>query len=355
MTKMRQEGGMCVASGNGRPTIEQVAKLSNTSKTTVSRYLNQKYEYMSEATKQRIQEVIEELGYRPNNFARSLRSRKSGMIGVLIADISTPFSSILLKGIGDLCEAEDYQMIIVNTDEDPVKERRYLQSFVDEEMVDGIIANTTGYNEDLLVELSHHERPIVLAERAMKVLRFDTVTNDNYNTTLQAMRHMTDAGFERVAFFTQPTEMSSSRQLRLQGYLDYCQSTVPSLKPFVYVIDTRDGMSVVSAIEDFNHQTDGRRRSIFAVNGVTSLAVLQGFASLGLRIPDDVGFCGYDDWDWAPLIGPGITTIGHPSYDVGKEAARCLIARIKGEQSEPRLLRLPSSLHVRGSTKLVTV
>lgn len=342
-----------MASQNARPTIDQVAKLSNTSKTTVSRYLNQKYEYMSEATRRRIREVIEELDYRPNNFARSLRSRKSGMIGVLIADISTPFSSILLKGIGDLCSAEDYQMIIVNTDEDPSKERKYLQSFVDEEMVDGIIANTTGYNEDLLLELSHRDRPIVLAERPMKVLRFDTVTNDNYNTTLEAMRHMTEAGFEWVAFFTQPTEMSSSRQIRLQAYLDYYQVKEDGRKPFVYVIDTRDGTSIVSAIEDFRHQSRERKRSIFAVNGVTSLAVLQGFASLGLKIPEDVGFCGYDDWDWAPLIGPGITTIGHPSYDVGRESAQRLIARIKGEVGEPKLFKLPSSLHVRGSTQLV--
>lgn len=334
-----------------RPTIELVAKLSNTSKTTVSRYLNAKYEYMSVATKKRIQQVIEELDYRPNNFARSLRSRKSGMIGVIIADISSPFSSILVKGIGDLCNRHDYQMIIVNTDEDPAKERKYLQAFVDEEMVDGIIANTTGQNEDLLLTLINKDRPIVLAERAMSTLKFDTVTNDNYGITKQALDHQTEAGFERVGFFTQPTEMSSSRRTRLQAYLDYYgYSNI--VAPHVYIVDTENSASILSSIQDFMARTQGLLSSIFAVNGVTSLAVLQGIATIGLKVPEDIGFCGYDDWAWAGLIGPGITTIQHPSYEVGVEAARRVIARIQGLGDEPQLIQLPSALRVRGSTKI---
>jgi LacI family kdg operon repressor len=127
-------------------TISDVAKASGVSKTTISRYLNGKYEYMSQDTRKRIQTIIEELKYRPSNVAKTLKSNKSGLIGVIIADIASQFSSILLKGIGDVCKANGYQVMISNVDNDPEKEREYIQSLMDNR-VEGIIVNTTGYDD----------------------------------------------------------------------------------------------------------------------------------------------------------------------------------------------------------------
>ncbi|WAH36034.1 LacI family DNA-binding transcriptional regulator [Alicyclobacillus dauci] len=334
-----------------KPTIDMVARQSEVSKTTISRFLNGKYEYMSEETRNRIQRVVDELNYRPNNFARSLKSNRSGLIGVVVADIASPFSSILVKGIGDLCNERGYQIITTNTDEDPQKERDYLESLVGGEMVEGLIVNTTGMNDDLLSQLGHQGIPIILADRAMEHLEFDTITNDNYSMTRNALKHVVDSGFEHVAFFTQQIGRNSARRTRFEAYLDFFEFE-PNTAPFVYELDTNDSQGVRKAIEHFRQRTNGRPAAIFAVNGVVSLAVLRSIAELGLHMPRDIGLCGYDDWEWATLVPPGITSIEQPSYEVGVEAAKRVIARIKGLKAKPKLIELPSTLRVRGSTKL---
>lgn len=332
---------------NHKPTIDLVASKSNVSKTTISRFLNGKFEFMSAETRARIQQVVDELNYRPSNFARRLKSKKSGLIGVVIADIGSPFSSILVKGIGDLCNELGYHMIIANSDEDPNKEREYLESLVGEEIVEGLIVNTTGQNDDLLAELGRY-CPIVMAERAMATLVFDTVANDSYTMTKQALLHMDEAGFDAIAFFTQPIGFNSVRRERLQAYRDFRQThrTGPEHVFEVEVPQVGEG------IRTFVANSGGRRPGIFSVNGVTTLAVLKCAVDLGLRIPADFGLCGYDDWEWASLVGSGITTIDHPTYQVGAEAAKRIVARMMGAQGNPRLIQLPSVLHVRGSTSL---
>lgn len=334
-----------------KPTIDMVASKSEVSKTTISRFLNGKYEYMSEETKKRIQHVVDELNYRPNNFARSLKSNKSGLIGVVVADITSPFSSILVKGIGDFCNERGYQIITTNTDEDPSKEREYLESLVGGEMVEGLIVNTTGKNDDLLSQLGSQGTPIVLADRAMEHLEFDTITNNNYGMTRDTLNHMTESGFEKVAFFTQAMGANSSRRIRHEAYLDFYEYE-PGDAPYVYEIDTNNARAVIESIQAFIGQTQGRTRAIFAVNGVVLLAVVRGIVELGLKMPDDIGVCGYDDWEWATLVPPGISAIEQPSYQVGLEAAKRVIARIKGSKAKAKVIELPSKLHVRGSTML---
>ncbi|WP_083511783.1 LacI family DNA-binding transcriptional regulator [Alicyclobacillus acidiphilus] len=331
--------------GHQRPTIDLVARQANVSKTTVSRFLNGKFEFMSEETRRRIQRVVDELNYRPSQSARSLKSKRSGLIGVIVADIGSPFSSILVKAIGDLCNELGFHMIIADADENPAKEREALESLVGDERVEGLIVNTTGYNDDTLVELGKH-CPIVIVEREMETLVFDTVVSDSYSMTMEAMRHMDRAGFDAIAFFTQPIGRNSVRRNRLQAYLDFWRANRTG-DAYVFESPTSD---VQRDLQAFLAASQGRSRSIFSVNGVTTLAILKSAAALGVRIPADIGLCGYDDWAWAALIGPGITTIDHPTYQVGSLAAKRLVARIMGAKGKPKRIKVPSTLHVRGST-----
>ncbi len=333
-----------------RPTIELVARKANVSKTTISRFLNGRYEYMSKETQSRIQKVIEELNYWPSSSARSLRSKKSGLIGVIVADIGTAFSSILVKGIGDYCNAHGYHIVIANSDEDPGKERAYLESFVGGGMVEGLIVNTTGYNDNLLTEIGLNQ-PIVIAERAMAQLRFDTVGTDNHTTMHEALHHMQTAGFGPIAFFTQPIRMNSVRRARQQAYIDFCNVHAQQ-DPVLFEIDPSNLPEVASAVQRISEYGRGAHPAILSVNGVTTLAILKCAGELGIGIPQNLGICGYDDWDWASLISPGITTIAHPTYEVGKTAGELAIARVCGDDAEARNIQLPSTLHVRGSTIL---
>lgn len=313
-------------------TISEVAKAAGVSKTTISRYLNGKFEYMSKETKERIQSVIEELNYRPSNVAQTLKSNKSGMIGVIIADIASQFSSILLKGIGDVCQANGYKAIICNVDNNPAKEREYLESLMDNR-VEGFIVNTTGYNDELLVDVNENRVPIVLADRTMEELKIDSVATNNYEITYDTIKFLVEKGYKHIAFFTEDPNKNRTRHLRIQGYLDAMKELLNiDGENLIYTIDENDKNTTIKAIERFNASYKNKLKAIFTVNGVTLLNVLQEIQECDYKIPEDFYVCGYEDWGWARLAYSEIPVISQHSYEVGVESAKMLIQRINGKR-----------------------
>jgi LacI family kdg operon repressor len=312
-------------------TIIDVAKAAKVSKTTISRYLNGKYEFMSKDTRKRIQSVIEELKYRPSNVAKTLKSKKSGLIGVIIADIGSQFSSILLKGIGDTCKAQGYQVVISNVDNDPDKEREYIESLMDNQ-VEGIIVNTTGYNDEFLVEINETRVPLVLADRTMEHLKIDSVATNNYDITFDTIRVLVEKGYKNIAFFTEDPGKNRTRHLRRQGYLDAMKLLIDKdAKDLIYTIDSKDESTSIKAIEEFNNLYKNELKAIFTVNGVTLLNVLQGIKKSKYKIPEDFYVCGYEDWGWATLMYSEMPVISHHSYEVGVESAKMILKRITGK------------------------
>lgn len=331
-------------------TINEVAEAAGVSKTTISRYLNGKFEYMSQATRERIQSVIEELKYRPSNVAQTLKSNRSGMIGVIIADIASQFSSILLKGIGDVCEANGYKAIISNVDNDPSKEREYLQSLMDNK-VEGFIVNTTGYNDELLIEINENRVPIVLADRTMEELKIDSVATNNYNITFETIKYLIEKGYKNIAFFTEDPKKNRTRHLRRQGYLSAMKEFLDvDAANLVYTIDANDKNTTIKAIEEFNSSYKNKLKAIFTVNGVTLLNVLQGIQECNYKIPEDFYVCGYEDWGWARLAYSEIPVISQHSYEVGVESAKMLIQRITGKRKgKPKYKELEAKLIIGSS------
>jgi LacI family kdg operon repressor len=333
-------------------TISQVAAAAQVSMTTISRYLNGKYEYMSAETKQRIAGVIEKMDYHPSNIARSLKARTSRSVGCVIADIGSQFSSILLKGVDEVCSAEGYQVLFSDAANNPQKERNTIQELLNSR-VDGLIVNTTGCNDDYLVGLKERGVPIVLADRCLAhsgVL--DTVTAENYRATYACMRHLYENGYSRVAFFAPDIGCISPRVERHRAFQDamrelYC------LDGSALTFETGGDSPEASAkmLERFLTAYPGERLAVLCVNGVTLIHALQAMRLLHRRIDENLGICGFDDWEWAELIPPGITTIAKDSHEIGMKAAELLIRRITGKRtSKPVFLELESSLRIRGST-----
>lgn len=331
-------------------TINDVAKAAKVSKTTISRYLNGKYEYMSQETRKRIQEVIEELHYRPSNVAKTLKSNKSGLIGVIIADIASQFSSILLKGIGDICKANGYQVMISNIDNDPAKEREYIQSLLDNK-VEGIIVNTTGYNDDFLVEVNETRVPMVLADRTMETLRIDSVATNNYKITYDTIKFLVDKGYQNIAFFTENPNKNSARHLRRKGYLDAMKDLLDyDGNKLIYTIDSEDLNTTIKALNDFENSYKNKLKAVFTVNGVTLLNVLQGIQECNYKIPEDFYVCGYEDWGWATLMYSQMPVISQHSYEVGVESAKMLMKRISSnKRGKPKYKELEAKLIIRNS------
>jgi LacI family kdg operon repressor len=333
-------------------TINDVAKIANVSKTTISRYLNGKFEYMSTESRDKIQQIIKELNYRPNNLARSLKSNKSKLIGIIVEDITNPFYSILIKGIGDSCKEYGYNFVMANIDNDSVLEREYILSLLDHR-VEGFIIQSTCENNDFLIEMSHRGIPIIMVDRVIKPLLFDTLTTNDYQITYNAMQHLLDSGFQKIGFFTQKIRNISTRIIRSQAYTDACKQMF-NQEPQIYIIDG-DLDSTADSIKNFLEANKKQRKAVFTTNGLAMLNVLKAVNVLGLRIPQDLGICGYEELSWTGLIGPGITAIFQPSYELGQKCVDRLMKRInqRKRNTKPRVIELPCQLIIRGSTRLL--
>lgn len=335
-----------------RVTIDQVAAQAGVSKTTVSRYLNQRYDALSENTRQRIHQVIEELNYHPNRIAQSLKARNSRILGCLVSDISSPFSSIIVKGINSVCTQAGYQLLLVDSEDDPERERTGIQDLL-ENQVDGLIVNTTGQNDEYLLSLHQRGIPLVLADRCLSAPgMIDTVATENYHITYQCITYLRGLGYERVAFFTQGNRYVAPRILRFQAYSDALRENFHLAgEEYMYQFDLENSGDCVEKLRAFRERFPGQRLAVFAVNGVTMLHMLQGIQNAGIHIGRDFGVCGFDDWGWADLIPPGITTITQDSWEVGRRAAELLLKRIRGAgPSGPVYEELPNRLMIRGST-----
>lgn len=334
-------------------TIDDIAHAVNVSKTTISRYLNGKYEYMSQETKERIKRAIEETNYRPNKLASSLKSNHSRQIGLLIADICNPISAILVRGVSDVCSNLGFSLVIYCTDSKLEIERSNVEDLLDQQ-VDGIIVNPADYSKSSAT-FENREIPFVMIDRMVESGLFDSVVTDSYEATTAATRHLYRQGFRNIALFSENPEGVSTRLQRISAFTNFYYETFSKdPKDAIYIIDANDPEQTRQKISDLLAKSNGDVPAIFTVNGVCMIHVLSVIHQMKLEIPDDIALCGYDNWDWTHLTTPGITVISQPSYDVGALAAKRLIAKISQAQdwknTPPVCETLNSKLIIRGST-----
>ena len=340
-------------SGFGKKvTIDQVARLCGVSKTTVSRYLNHKYENISEETRRRIERVIEELDYRPNRSAQRLKAGRSMLIGCCIGDLSGPFSGLLLRGITRVCEAAGYQVLFADSGEDARKERKALEGFL-ENAVDGLIVNTPGGNDDFLIEIAGRGVPVTLADRSLRHAGcLDTAINEYETCIRDSIRLMLDCGYTRIAFFTERIRDVMPRIQRRDSYLAAMRALAPAeAGPYVYEFDRFDPDGCRDCLEAYRAAFPGERLAILSVNGVTGQQLLMTMKALGLRAGRELGLCTFDDWSVFSLAD--VTAIRLQTEAVGEMAARMLLERVGSsvpEGAAARSMELATKLIVRGST-----
>jgi len=335
-----------------RVTIDQVARLAGVSKATVSRCLNGRYDAISDETRERVEEAIESLQYRPNRMAQGLKTKNSRLIGCLVSDISSPFSALVVKGVNSVCTAAGYQLLLVDSGDDPAQERTAVRELL-EHQVDGLIVNTTGKNDEYLISLRKQGVPLVLADRCLSEPgMLDTVATENYHITYQCIAFLRTLGYEQVAFFTQGNDNVSPRILRYQGYCDALRDSFGQRgHERLCSVRAEDKAGCVRLLDQFRASFPGQRLAAFAVNGQALLGLLQGVQTAGIQMGSRFGVCGFDDWGWASLIPPGITTIVQDSWLVGRRAAELLIERVTGTgPADPVYEELPNRMEVRGST-----
>ncbi|KAB2330999.1 LacI family DNA-binding transcriptional regulator [Bacillus mesophilum] len=312
-------------------TIADVAKHAGVSKSTVSQYLNQRFDYMREETKIRIEETINELGYKPNILARSLKQKSTTTIGVIVANILHVFSTQVIRAIEDVCNEKDFHVIICNADDQPEKEKKYID-MLRAKQVDGLILFPTGKNVEQYQELISENYPVVFIDRLINGLQTDTVLLDNEKASFLAVDSFVKHGYSKIAVLSPPIEPDvTPRVERLSGYKKALEHHQLSIREeFIVSGKTTDMQSLIHHL----FQLSDPPKAILATNDRSLMELLSYVKKNKLSIPKDIGLIGIDDVSFADIYNPGLTTVAQPAFEMGEKAAELLFKRIQ-EKEEP--------------------
>lgn len=343
-------------------TISDIAQAAGVSKTTVSRYLNGKFGMMSQDTRSRIETVIRMANYRPNSIAQSLRGRHSMQVGIVVSDISSPFCSTMVRGIGHTLLDAGYVPLFVDSKDTPELEEHLIQTLMSRK-VDGLIVNTSSYVNPSLIRIAAEGLPVVLCDRYISDYHFPFVGSAHRKPVTRLMSHLKEEGFCKVGFFTQEYRNNSSRFICRDAYLNSMKTLYPEDdgEKLTFVLDLTDIAHTVQCIETLLRDCPpGGIPAIMAVNSATVMHLLVALRAMNLSVPGNVGLCGPDDWGWdeqytmSPLNYPGITSFTVQPTQIGSIAAQMLLGMIRGENFEKQDILLPSELIIRDSTQLRT-
>jgi LacI family kdg operon repressor len=337
-----------------RSTIADVARHAGVSKATVSRFLNHRDTLLSPEIAGRVEAAIAELGYVPSPMAQSLKRGRSRLIGLVVADITNPYSVAVLRGAEQACREAGYLLMLFNLGNEGERESagiRALSSY----RVEGFILNTMGHDAGALLETARQGRPIVLVDRLHQGLDVDFVSLDNRQAIYLSAQHLLDAGYRELLLVTEPLEGVSSRTERLHAFDSFVHQRQHGLAVSGQCVESLEQgqEALIAALQASRARALARSTmpAVISNNAVVTLRIVAAVARLGWRLGKDIGLVGIDDTEWAPYVGPGISTVSQPTDQLGRMAAQCLMQRVAGSNVAPRKALLPGTLMPRGSSR----
>jgi len=333
-------------------TISDIARAVNVSKTTISRYINGHFESMSAETKNKIEKAILELRFRPNNLARSLKSKRSRLIGIVTHTLEYQVAAMFVRGLHEICVDNGYSTIICSSDNLLDREIEELKMCLSQQ-VDGIALIPVNIDCTYYHQIHENGTPIVMCNRYREDWKYDGVFVDNVALSRNALKHLIENGYNRIALFTDNHLKESNKSFREEAFIDFVtQNCGINGRDMLYVVEKKPEL-VRSAILDMMNLYPDDRKAIFAINTNTLLLTLTEIKKLELRIPEEIGILGYDLIGWTDLVYNGITSLNQPFYELGVTAGRQLIKRINNPELFKRdEIWLTGTIDYRDSTKL---
>lgn len=325
-------------------SIKDVAEAAGVSTATVSRVLSDKPHVRPELRK-RVWAAVEELNYRPNLVARSLRSQTSDTIGLIVSDIRNPYFTDTSRAVEDTTYSQGYSLILCNTDENPEKEEIYLD-LMHAKKVAGVIFSPTRDAAQTFSDL-RPSFPTVIIDRAVDSDDVDMVLIDNVESAYRLAVHLIKNGYRRIAALF--GEMSTTGRQRREGFEKALEEhgLTPAADLVRYIPPRID---VGHTIARDMLQSENPPEAIFTSNSMLTAGALLAIRECGRTIPDDVALAGFDETTWSTLVEPGITVLAQPTYDIGKTATELLLQRINEPERPARTVILKGKLIARGSS-----
>jgi LacI family transcriptional regulator len=325
-------------------TMVDVAAAAGVSVATVSRVVSGATSVAPEYHA-RVAAAVQELGYRPNKLARSLRRQKAEVIGVVVSDIENPHFAEVVHAAETEVFRNGYRMLLCNTDESVEKQQAYLQMLADEHPLGVILVPCDPAGVEI-VQLLDLGVPVVAFDRSVRDDRADAIVPDNVEASKVAVHHLVEGGYRRIGFLGIAGRLETGAA-RLAGYksamaaagLDACWED-GGLR-----VDT--GVSATERLLERWPEVDG----LIAANSMMAMGALHVLRARGLRVPDDVGIVAFDDPGWAELVDPPLTTLAQPIRAMVASAVRVLLDRIDARPGPPQHLTFGLELRVRESSR----
>jgi LacI family transcriptional regulator len=326
-------------------TIRELADAAGVSIATVSRVLNSKPHHVSEVTRRRILALADEMGYRPNLAARSLRTERSSTIGIITDNIDSPHTTMMIRGIQDRVKEDGYICVVISADWDPKNEREAIHDLASRS-IDGIIfAETWHRSANEILELS--SKPFVFVHRQFGSEHPYSVTPDEVYGARLAVSHLIKLGHRRIGYINGPVQFYASAD-RLRGY---CEELAVNGILFDPALVTRGDWQVESgyaaAAELLTIQP--RPTAIFAGNDLMAAGAMYAIFDAGLRVPQDIAVVGYDNREFARIFRPSLTTISLPLYGMGHASAQILLDLLAGKDEPHEEIKIRGRLIIRES------
>jgi LacI family transcriptional regulator len=328
------------------PTIRDVAELAGVATATVSNVLTGRRK-VAEDRRRLVLEAVAALGYQPNHLAASLRRQHSRTVGIVVPDLTNPFFAALVQRIENLAAVDDYQILLVDSSNDPQREAARTAALL-ARRIDGLILAPT---EDALPAanaIGVHAPPTVILDRGIELGGFDTVQADNFDACERGTRHLLQLGHLDIALLATTDRLANVRE-RIAGYRDALGAAgCPERERIVLGGASVEGCR--SAIEQELRRAD-RPSAIFAASYDATLAAIKAIRAVDLDFPADVSLLGFDDFDWMTVLRPYVSTISQPIDAMASEAWRLLAGRLARDPAPYARIRLPCTLQVRESTR----
>jgi LacI family transcriptional regulator len=328
-------------------TIHDVAKRAGVAPITVSRVINNTG-YISVETRKVVKEAIAELGYVPNVLARSLRSKRTNTLALVLTDITNPFFTIIARGVEDIASDAGFNVIFCNTDESEEKEEKYIQLLL-QKQVDGILlvpAKSSSKSVDYILEQG---TPAVVLDRSVPNKTIDVVRCDSEDGAYQLVKMLLGLGHRHIAVLNGSIDVSTSQD-RLSGYKRAMEEAGAGDDELYFYGNFNQASGYELARQAMSHHP--RPTAIFAANNLIAIGALWALKDMGLKVPDEIAVVSFDDLPQNLVAYPFLTVATQPAYEMSKKATELLIERLNGKSPEDKYQEviLPVEIIVRASS-----
>ncbi|MGG4409593.1 catabolite control protein A [Niallia taxi] len=329
-------------------TIYDVAREASVSMATVSRVVNGNPN-VKPATRKKVLEVIDRLGYRPNAVARGLASKKTTTVGVVIPDISSTFYAELARGIEDIATMYKYNIILSNSDQNKDKELHLLNTMLGKQ-VDGIVFMGGNITEEHVQEFEKSPVPIVLAASVESSKKISSVNIDYAQATYDAVKSFVEKGHKVIALVLGSLEEPINSDHKLEGYKRALADSGIAFKEELVI---EGDYTYESGMESFDKlmELDEKPTAIFVGSDEMAIGVIHSAEDKGFKVPEDFEIISSDNTKLTLMVRPQLTTIVQPLYDIGAVAMRLLTKYMNKETVEDGIVVLPHRIEARQSTK----